>query len=143
MINPVIGNCCSRPRQDGTSLESSLYLNMNLNYHGYWTIGPWDPWTIGPKDQLSNNLYLLVLWKWPIKLFKTKVEQQIVLSMICRPPEENWVIFQILSFRFNIIRWVFVLWTRELINQFLKNNKIACFKVKLSWTKGSFFVLSP
>ena len=32
-------------KQDGPSLESSLYLNVSLRY-----LGPWDPGTMGPCD---------------------------------------------------------------------------------------------
>ena len=40
-------------KQDGPSLESSSYLNMNLRYLGPWdhgTLRPSDPWTFGLLD---------------------------------------------------------------------------------------------
>ena len=53
-------------RQDGPSLESSLYLNVNLRYFGPWdsgTFGPLDLGTLGPWDSWTSYLlqHLLIL----------------------------------------------------------------------------------
>ena len=74
-----------------------------------------------PSPSSFPSCWYWCYWWWT----KPFLEQNVQMSVIFIP---------IKSIIINIIEWYHVS---------LTSNKIACFKVKLRWTRGSFFVLSP